>query len=95
MKSRTRMFYLASLLLVVVLAFSACAAPAAPADSGGAAMADEGEAMEGRPLPDDAAEEQVIRYVTRDLSRLEPGVRIRLRPPLISQYVDAVLPARP
>ena len=26
------------------------------------------------PLPDDAAEEQVIRYVTRDLSRLNPAL---------------------
>ena len=35
-------------------------------------MADEGEMM-GRPLPDDAAEEQVIRYVARGFGRLNPA----------------------
>ncbi len=71
MKQRHFRFVLSALILLAVL-LGACATPAAPADSG-AAMADEGEAMEGRPLPDDAAEEQVIRYVTRDLSKLNPA----------------------
>ena len=84
MKDRVHIFYVVTLFLVAALALSACAAPAAPADSGGAAMADEGEAMDGRPLPDDAAEEQVIRYVTRDLSRLNPASESGFGRPWIS-----------
>ena len=74
MKGRLQPYLLASLLLVLALIVTACAAPAGPAasDSGGA-MADDGGEMAGRPLPDDAAEEQVIRYVTRNFSRMNPA----------------------
>ncbi|MDE0141541.1 MAG: ABC transporter substrate-binding protein [Caldilineaceae bacterium] len=74
MKGRLQPYLFASLLLVLVLIVTACAAPAGPAaaDSGGA-MAGDGEEMAGRPLPDDAAEEQVIRYVTRNFSRMNPA----------------------
>ena len=74
MKGRLQPYLCASLLLVLALIFAACAAPAGPAasDSGGA-MADDGGEMAGRPLPDDAAEEQVIRYVTRNFSRMNPA----------------------
>jgi hypothetical protein len=66
--------YVISALLLLSVILGACAAPAVPAasDSGGAAMADEGE-MAGRPLPDDAADEQVIRYVARGFGRLNPA----------------------
>ncbi len=74
MKGRVQPYLFASLLLVLALVVSACAAPAGPAGSdSGDAMAEEGEAMAGRPLPDDAAEEQVIRYVTRNFSRMNPA----------------------
>ncbi len=72
MKGRRHIFSFASILLVIVFAVSACAAPA-PADSGSTAAMDEGEEMTGRPLPEDAAEEQVIRYVTRNFSRMNPA----------------------
>ena len=74
MKGRLQPYLYASLLLVLALIFAACAAPAGPvaSDSGGA-MADDGGEMAGRPLPDDAAEEQVIRYVTRNFSRMNPA----------------------
>ena len=72
MKGKRHIFSFASILLVIVFAVSACAAPA-PADSGSAAAMDEGEEMTGRPLPEDAAEEQVIRYVTRNFSRMNPA----------------------
>ena len=72
MKGKRRIFSFASILLVIVFAVSACAAPA-PADSGSTAAMDEGEEMTGRPLPEDAAEEQVIRYVTRNFSRMNPA----------------------
>ena len=73
MKDRVHLFYVVSLFLVAALALSACAAPAAPAPAdSGAATADEGEMM-GRALPDDAAEEQVIRYVARGFGRLNPA----------------------
>ena len=84
MKSRTRLFHAVALLVILGMVLSACAAPVAPADSGGAAMADEGGEMAGRPLPDDAAEEQVIRYVTRDLSRLNPASESGFGRPWIS-----------
>lgn len=84
MKSRTRLFHAIALLVILGMVLSACAAPVAPADSSGAAMADEGEEMAGRPLPDDAAEEQVIRYVTRDLSRLNPASESGFGRPWIS-----------
>ena len=62
-----------SALLLLSVVLGACAAPAAPAPAdSGADMADEGEMM-GRPLPDDAAEEQVIRYVARGFGRLNPA----------------------
>lgn len=74
MKARMQPYLCASLLLVLALIVTACAAPAGPAasDSGGA-MADDGGEMAGRALPDDAAEEQVIRYVTRNFSRMNPA----------------------
>ena len=72
MKGKRHIFSFASILLVIVFAVSACAAPA-PADSGSTAAMDEGEEMTGRPLPEDAAEEQVIRYVTRNFSRMNPA----------------------
>ena len=74
MKGRLQPYLCASLLFVLALIVTACAAPAGPAasDSGGA-MADDGGEMAGRPLPDDAAEEQVIRYVTRNFSRMNPA----------------------
>ena len=72
MKGRLQPYFFASMLLVLALVVTACAAPAGPAASGGA-MADDGEEMAGRPLPDDAAEEQVIRYVTRNFSRMNPA----------------------
>ena len=72
MKGKRRILSFASILLVIVFAVSACAAPA-PADSGSTAAMDGGEEMTGRPLPEDAAEEQVIRYVTRNFSRMNPA----------------------
>ena len=74
MKARMKPYLWASVLLALALVVTACAAPAGPAasDSGGA-MADNGEEMAGRPLPDDAADEQVIRYVTRNFSRMNPA----------------------
>ncbi len=72
MKGKRHIFSFASILLVIVFAVSACAAPA-PADSGSTAAMDEGEEMTGRALPEDAAEEQVIRYVTRNFSRMNPA----------------------
>lgn len=68
-------FVISALLLLSVI-LGACATPAAPATgSDGAAMSDSGDAdeMAGRPLPDDAAEEQVIRYVARGFGRLNPA----------------------
>ena len=74
MNGRLQPYLYASLLLVLVLILAACAAPAGPAasDSGGV-MADDGAEMAARPLPDDAADEQVIRYVTRNFSRMNPA----------------------
>ena len=60
---RQKPYFFASMLLVLALVVTACAAPA----SGGAA--DDGEEMAGRPLPDDAAEEQV----SCNFSRMNPA----------------------
>lgn len=60
------------LLLIAILA--GCAMPAGqapaapPAEAGG-----EQAAVSGRPLPDDAAEDQTLHYVTRNFSRLNPA----------------------
>lgn len=60
-------------LLLIMGILAACAmpagqAPAAPAEAGG-----EQAAVSGRPLPDDAAEDQTLHYVTRNFSRLNPA----------------------
>lgn len=61
-------------LLLIMGLLAACAmptgeAPAAPA----AATGGEQAAVSGRPLPDDAAEDQTLHYVTRNFSRLNPA----------------------
>lgn len=62
------------LLVIVSLLLAACAVPGAPvapaADSG---SSEETAATGGRPLPEDAAEDQTIHYVTRGFSRLDPA----------------------
>ena len=73
MNSRNRLFFVTSLLMIIGMALSACVTPAAT-DTDGAAMSEAGEGeMMSRPLPDDAAEDQVIRYVTRNFSRMNPA----------------------
>ncbi|MEM7134013.1 MAG: ABC transporter substrate-binding protein [Chloroflexota bacterium] len=70
MRSSTqRKFVPLALLLILGLVLSACTAPAAPAPSAPDAAADTG----GRALPDDAAADQTINYVTRNFNRLNPA----------------------
>ena len=79
--------YLFSLLLLAALVLSACAAPAAPAAEEMPAPASEEQmAAEptGRQMPADAAEDQTIRYVTRDLGRLNPASESGFGRPWIS-----------
>ena len=62
------------LVVILSLLLAACAVPGAPvapaADSGGS---EESAATGSRALPDDAAEDQTIHYVTRGFSRLDPA----------------------
>lgn len=58
-----------ALLLIMGLILSACTTAPAPAPSAPEAAAEAG----GRPLPDDAAEDQTIRYVARGFGRLDPA----------------------
>lgn len=68
------------LLLVLSMVLSACATPAAPAPSESEAAAE----SSGRPLPDDAAEDQTIHYVTRNFGRLNPASESGFGRPWIS-----------
>jgi ABC-type transport system substrate-binding protein len=60
-------------LIVILGLLAACVAPAAPASTAGAGSGESAAATSGRPLPEDAAEDQTIRYVTRNFSRLDPA----------------------
>lgn len=63
--------FILSCLVIASLLLAACTTSVAPvADTGGSEQA---AATSGRPLPEDAAEDQTLRYVTRGFSRLDPA----------------------
>ena len=65
-----RFLMILSVLVILSLVLAACATPVGQAP---AADAPASAASAGRPLPDDAAEDQTLRYVTRGFSRLDPA----------------------
>ncbi len=74
-KFRRRIAFLLPMLAIISL-LAACTAPAAPAPAApaGDTSSSEGTAATGvRPLPEDAAEDQTLHYVTRNFSRLNPA----------------------
>lgn len=59
--------------MILSLVLSACVAPGAEAPATSAGGSEQAAAPSGRPLPDDAAEDQTLHYVTRGFSRLDPA----------------------
>ena len=75
-KKRQRIGFILTFCIILSMVLSACAAPVAPAAPAPAAESGSGEQAAdpgARALPDDAAEDQTIRYVTRNFSRLNPA----------------------
>lgn len=70
------------LLVMLASALAACAAPAATPATGG--QTGPATHTDGRPLPDDIAADQTIRYVTRGFSRLDPASEGGFGRPFIS-----------
>src|SRR5690606_28292150 len=65
-----------TLFMVISLVLSACTTPGASAPAAPAAETGGGEAAAetgGRPLPDDAAADQTLHYVSRNFGRLNPA----------------------
>ena len=59
--------------VIFSLLLAACTAPVAPAAPAAESGSSEAAATSSRPLPDDAAEDQTLHYVTRGFSRLDPA----------------------
>ena len=75
-KKRQRIGFILTFCVILSMVLSACAAPVAPAAPAPAAESGSGEQAAdpgARALPDDAAEDQTIRYVTRNFNRLNPA----------------------
>lgn len=75
-RKRPRIGIILTFCVILSMVLSACNAPVAPAAPAPAAESGSGEqaaAPGARALPDDAAEDQTIRYVTRNFNRLNPA----------------------
>jgi ABC-type transport system substrate-binding protein len=69
-----RFLTILSCVVMVSLVLAACVATGEPAAQAPEAAGGEAAAAStGRPLPDDAAEDQTLRYVTRGFSRIDPA----------------------